>query len=207
MKFSLADALKKLGRETLEFVQFIFTVLILFFVIRTFIGQPFIVDGSSMSPNFETGQFLIVDKLTYHIFEPQRGDVVVFRYTKNQKKVETSNPLLSMITPNTYFIKRLIALPGEHITVANGKTFITHLDGTRSEYEEGYVVYKDGMKSSDMTLKDDEYFVMGDNRAESYDSRSWGPVKRSEIEGRAFVRMYPFNSFGLFPASVKQYSI
>lgn len=205
MKLNIKELLQKLGKETLELIQFVVTVLALFFFIRIFIGQPFIVDGTSMSPNFETGQFLIIDKLTYHFKNPERGDVIVFKYTKNRPVV--TSRVREFLTPNTYFIKRVVGLPGEHVTVANGVTTITSVSGEQITYSEPFVEYTDSVKTADMKLTDDEYFVMGDNRAESYDSRSWGALKAEDVEGRAFIRVFPFKNAGLFPAGLKDYTI
>lgn len=205
MKLNIKGLLMKLGKETLELIQFVVTVLALFFFIRIFIGQPFIVDGSSMSPNFETGQFLIIDKLTYHISQPSRGDVVVFKYTKN--KDPNISPIKNFLTPNTYFIKRIIGLPGDRVIVANGTTTIITTSGETFRFPEPFVVFPDSIKTADLLLGSDEYFVMGDNRAESYDSRSWGALKEEDIQGRAFIRVFPTKNFGLFPAGLKDYTI
>jgi signal peptidase I len=205
MKLNIKELLLKLGKETLELIQFVATVLALFFFIRIFIGQPFIVDGTSMSPNFETGQFLIIDKLTYHITNPTRGDVIVFKYTKNRPK--DASKIKTLFTPNTYFIKRIIGLPGDRVVVANSVTTITTQSGEVFQFPEPFVVFSDSIKTADLTLGEDEYFVMGDNRAESYDSRSWGALKEEDIEGRAFIRVFPAKSAQLFPAGLKDYTI
>lgn len=144
--------------------------------IRYFLFQPFIVKGESMAPNFSSGDYLIVDEITYRFSEPQRGDVIVFNYPKQ---------------PSERFIKRIIGLPGETIDITNGQVQITK-DGNTNILSEDYLpndlkTYGD----TKATLLEDEYFVMGDNRDYSFDSRAWGVVPRKNIIGKAFLRIFP----------------
>ncbi len=138
-----------------------------------------------MEPNFYDHEYLFIDKLTYRRTEPQRGDIVVFRYPRD---------------PSEYFIKRVIGLPGETVEVANGKVRIYNKD-----HENGFVLDEKGYLDQDYTgstdtktLKDDEYYLMGDNRAASLDSRAFGPVKRSFLTGKVWVRAYPFDRWRHF---------
>ncbi len=170
-----------------ENIKFILSVLLIVFIFRYFIAQPFIVEGSSMEPTFETGQYLIVDELSYFFENPHRGEVIVFRPPQNT---------------STHYIKRVIGLPGETVTISGSYVYIknaSHPEGFK--LDESYIVHK---KDSNMaiTLKDDEYFVMGDNRANSSDSRYWGPIHKSAISGRTFVRLFPFNVMSLFPGKI-----
>jgi len=165
-------------KEAFETFRFLLIALAIVIPIRIFIAQPFIVSGASMDPTFKDRQYLIVDELSYHIGDPKRGDVAIFKYPKN---------------PKQYFIKRVIGTPGETVVVnAEGKVFIKGKDGNiLLTLNEPYVTHpKNG--AVERTLKTNEYFMMGDNRAGSFDSRAWGPVDRELIIGKAFVRLFPY---------------
>ena len=176
--------------EVWETVRFVLIALIIVIPIRMFIAQPFIVSGASMDPTFTTGQYLIVDEVSYRAYEPSRGDVVVFKYP---------------INPKQYFIKRLIGLPGETVIVnEKGQVFIKGANGKITlEMKEPYVEFTKS-DSVERTLGEDEYFLMGDNRAGSFDSRVWGPVKRDLIIGRAFLRLFPIAKVDIFPGEYRQ---
>ncbi len=169
-----------------ELLKFIVVAAIIVFPIRLFIAQPFIVSGASMNPTFLNGQYLIVDELSYRLSAPQRGDVIIFRYPRD---------------PKEFFIKRIIGLPNETVTIQNGKVEVTEVGGKTITLDESYV--KNLGNGGDNTYKvgADEYFVMGDNRPESSDSRVWGLLPRNNIVGRAFVRLLPVNQLGFFPGS------
>ncbi len=173
--------------ETVRFLLIAFAIVI---PIRIFVAQPFIVSGASMDPTFRNGQYLIVDELSYNIGKPSRGDVAIFKYPKN---------------PSQYFIKRVIGLPGETVAIDDqGHVSIKDASGTTTlALSEPYVEYpKD--EAAQRTLGPDEYFVMGDNRAGSFDSRAWGPVPRNLIVGRAFLRLFPVSALGVFPGQFRQ---
>lgn len=173
-------------RETLKFI---FTVAIIVVPIRTFVAQPFIVSGASMDPTFSTGHYLIIDELTYRFSEPERGDVIILKYPKD---------------PKTYFVKRVIGLPGETVDIKDGIVSITTAQGSTTILKDDFIDKKNKISDSSKTsLLNDEYFVMGDNRAQSSDSRSWGPLPRDLIVGRAFVRLYPFSKINIFPGKIK----
>lgn len=155
-------------------------IIAVFIVIpfRMFIAQPFIVDGASMDPTFRTGQYLIVDEVTYRFEAPQRGSVLIFKYPKD---------------PSKYFIKRIIGLPGETVNIKDG--VVTIINGANPK---GFSINEPYIKlpktdNSSFILSMDEYWVMGDNRAGSADSRMWGPVPRENFIGRPIVRLWPFN--------------
>lgn len=156
-------------------------VLLAAFVVvpfRLWIAQPFIVDGASMDPTFATGHYLIIDEVTYHFRTPLRGSVLVFKYPLN---------------PSKYFIKRVIGLPNETVKLVNGKVTIInaeHPDGVT--LDEPYVKLTKADNAS-FTLGADEYFVMGDNRLGSADSRIWGPVPKKNIIGRPLFRLWPLS--------------
>jgi signal peptidase I len=167
-----------------ELLKLVFLALVIVVPFRLYIAQPFIVDGASMDPTFEDGEYLIVDELSYRFREPERGEVLIFKYPKD---------------PSKYFIKRVIGLPGERVSIVNGKVVIfndEHPEGLT--LAEPYVVLEKNENNS-FTLGEGEYFVMGDNRLQSADSRLWGTVPRKNIIGRPIVRFIPP---ALFPGAM-----
>jgi signal peptidase I len=172
-----------------EILTFIVLAIIIVVPIRLFVAQPFVVEGESMHPTFESGNYLIVDELTYHLSAPKRGDVIIFRYPGD---------------PNIFYIKRLIGLPGETVHIDHGQTTVTKTNGTTITLNETYVVSEDATYTQDTTLGTDQYFVMGDNRPRSSDSRIWGPLPRKNIVGRAYIRLLPANLVGILPGAVQE---
>jgi signal peptidase I len=176
-----------------EWVKVIAIALVISLPIRFFIAEPFIVNGASMDPTFATGQFLIVDRLTYRLEEPSRGDVIVFQYPNN---------------PKTYYIKRIIGLPGETLTFENGIVSITETSTGSSTpiiLNEPYIeTAHRSYENIKATLGESEYFVMGDNRAESSDSRVWGPLDKHFIVGRPIVRLLPITSLSFLPGDINK---
>jgi len=158
--------------------------LIIITPIRLFVAQPFYVSGDSMEPDFAPADYLIIDELSYRIHAPARGDVIVFRYP---------------LDPDKVFIKRIVGLPGETVQIAGGKITIA------GENLVGIMTLDDPFAATtstpamSTTLHSDEYYVMGDNRLASSDSRVWGPVARRFIIGRAFVRLFPILRFSIMP--------
>lgn len=168
----------------LEVVRFIAIAAILVVIVRQYIIQPFIVNGDSMVPTFINGQYLIIDELTYNFREPERGEVIVFRYPND---------------PEQFFIKRIIGLPGETVIIRNNTVSVKE-----NSNDEGVLLEEEYVKGRTARnvvtiLGDDEYFVMGDNREASSDSRIWGPINDSHIIGRALLRLLPVNSLDLLP--------
>jgi len=150
--------------------------------IRYFVFKPFVVKGASMEPNFREKEYLIIDELTYRLNEPQRGDIVVLR---NQGQDDQD-----------YFLKRVVALPGERIVIMNGRVKIYNAPHTGGKFLDESLYLSPAVLTfgdMDVTLKADQYFVLGDNRPASLDSRRIGPVARSEIVGRAFLRGWPLS--------------
>jgi len=174
----------------LDIVRFSLIALIIVIPIRTFIAQPFIVSGASMESTFHTGEYLIVDQLSYELSSPKRGEVIVFRYPKD---------------PSKFFIKRVIALPGETITIEGSTVRISN-----PQYPNGFILDEPYIKSMengvDLTevLGEREYFVMGDNRDQSSDSRFWGVLQEERIIGRAFVRLFPPSQLDYLPGAVSE---
>jgi signal peptidase I len=170
-----------------EIVRFGLIALLVVLPIRMFIAQPFIVSGASMQDTFESGEYLIVDQVTYRFNEPERGDVVIFKYPKD---------------PSKFFIKRIIGLPGDTVRISGDSVSIAndaHPNGVA--LEEPYI---DSMREGSLsatTLKEGEYFVMGDNRDASSDSRVWGILPRENIVGRAYVRLFPLSKVDVLPGA------
>lgn len=176
--------------EAWETFRFLCIAIVIVIPIRIFIAQPFIVSGASMDPTFKDKQYLIVDEISYHLDDPLRGDVAIFKYPRN---------------PKQYFIKRVIGLPGETVAVnGQGQVFIKDIDGNITmTLSEPYVEH---MKDDSVELKlgQNEYFMMGDNRSGSFDSRSWGAVDRELIVGKAFLRLFPLTEADILPGQFRQ---
>lgn len=180
---------KTAGQSFWELVRFAILALIIVIPVRILVAEPFIVSGSSMVPTFQNGNYLIVDKLSYKLSDPKRDDVVVFRYPNDKTK---------------FFIKRIIGLPNETVDIKGSAVTITN-----KEHPSGFTLTEPYVKNIanntvHFDLKKDEYFVMGDNRSGSSDSRYWGPVKRELLTGRAFLRLIPINEVGVLPGAYKQ---
>ncbi len=169
-----------------ELLKFALVAAAIVIPVRLYVAQPFIVSGASMDPTFATGQYLIVDELTYHFEAPDRGQVVIFRYPKD---------------PTQFFIKRIIGLPGETVHIQGGRVSITEKNGTTLPLAETYVKNLGNGGDIDRKLESGEYFVMGDNRPESSDSRTWGILPVKNIVGRAFLRLLPVTHLSIFPGS------
>lgn len=152
------------------------------FVLLNFVGQRVSVDGNSMLPMLSNGDQLLVDKISYRFAEPERYDIVVFELKDD---------------PSTHYIKRVIGLPGETVQILDG---VIYIDGQVVEESYGREVMQDAKRASDpIVLGEDEYFVLGDNRNDSKDSRSSevGNVNRSQLMGKAFVRIWPISQIGI----------
>lgn len=179
---------KEEGGLVSEIIRFSVIALIVVLPIRMFIAQPFIVSGASMENTFSTGEYLIVDQLTYHFEDPVRGDVIIFRYPKD---------------PSKFFIKRVIGVPGDTIEIQGNTVTIyneQNIDGITLN-EAAYVAKMSPNTTLSETLGEDEYFVMGDNRDASSDSRMWGVLQRDKIVGRALIRLFPFTEVDVMPGA------
>jgi len=170
-------------RDLVELIRFTIMVLIVVIPIRIFIAQPFIVSGQSMYPTFKNGDYLIIDELSYKRREPRRGEVVVFRFPTNH---------------NRFLIKRVIGLPNETVHINGPKITLTEKNGKHIQLNENYL-NGDFSTYGTWELKDGEYFVMGDNRNNSSDSRSWGLLDRDLIVGKTFLRLFPLKNIKLDP--------
>lgn len=165
-----------------EVSKIIIIALLIVIPVRYFIFQPFIVRGASMVPNFYNGDYLIVDELSYRIGEPERGDVVVFKYPND---------------PSQRYIKRIIGLPGETVVIKGGRVSILEDGEEVLILDESSYLPEDVSTSggSKVILEEGEYFVLGDNRAASADSRRWGFLPEENIIGRVFLRAWPIGDF------------
>jgi signal peptidase I len=176
-----------------DLIKIIVVALIIIIPVRYYLIQPFIVSGSSMEPTFQNGQYLIVNELDYRMSQPARGDVIVFKFPQNTSE---------------YFIKRVIGLPGEKVLITDGHVVIYNAANPN-----GFVLDESYLPAGTITaqttnqtveLGAGEYFVLGDNRDASSDSRFWGDVPSNDIIGKVVLRAYPFNQVKTF--STPQYN-
>lgn len=172
--------LAKFGLFLLELVKVAVLAGITIGLVRYFLFKPFYVKGASMEPNFYEHEYLIIDEITYRLREPERGEVIVFKYPED---------------PREYFLKRVIGLPGERVKIAEGRVWIyndAHPEGM--EIDESYLPKDLATVGEKITvLGQDQYFVLGDNRNNSHDSRRFGAVDRSLIVGRVWFRGWPLS--------------
>lgn len=166
-----------------ETFRFVLIAIIIALPIRLFIMQPFIVSGESMADTFHNGDYLIIDELTYRFEAPQRGDVIVFKNPRNTSQ---------------YYIKRIIGLPGETIDVSGTAVKISGGTASSTTLSEPYIDHPSESISTE-TMKSTEYFVLGDNRGASSDSRIWGALPKNLIIGRAVLRLWPPSKIGVLP--------
>ena len=177
---------KRVGNLFFEVIQTIVLALAIFMIVYLFALQPHQVDGSSMVPNFETGEYLLTDKISYRLNPPKRGDVIVFKSPTDRKKD---------------FIKRIIGLPGEDVMIRSGDVYIDGAPLIEQYLPDSWYTNAKGFLTEGrlLTLKEGEYFVLGDNRDHSSDSREWGPIEKKAIIGRAWVIYWPLKKIGTLP--------
>jgi len=179
--------MRKFFASLLEVLEIAVIAVAAVFIVRSFLVQPFLVSGTSMVPTFSNGDYVLTDELTYRIRPPQRGEVVVFHDVSDY---------------STYLIKRVIGLPGERVVINNNTVTIYN-----KQNPNGFVLAESYLPSGtitsgneDLTLSSSSYFMMGDNRAVSYDSRSWGPLPANDIVGLVRFRLWPFSAITIFGA-------
>lgn len=181
-----SDQVTSVGAFLWELVKILVIAIIIIVPIRLFVAEPFIVSGSSMVPTFHDREYLVINKIGYYLGKPDRGDVIVLKYPKNTKE---------------YFIKRIIGLPGDTIKIDKGSIYISNQQYPNGRALEekylptGLVTYG---SPEPVTLKSGEYFVLGDNRGASSDSRFWGILPENDIVGKAFIRVLPLSKFTVF---------
>lgn len=173
--------MKKISPLIWELLEVILIASLPLFIIFQFLARPFIVQGASMEPNFQNGNYLIIDMVSYRFNSPNRGDVVVFRYPGNR---------------SSYYIKRIIGLPGDHVALRNGDVFVNGAITSDKYFPLGTDTL--AANQTDFYLIENQFFVMGDNRAMSFDSRNWGPLERSDIIGPVRIRVWPLSELELF---------
>lgn len=170
-----------------DLIKFAAIALAIVIPIRMYIAQPFVVNGQSMYPTFHDGEYLIVDEISYRLGTPHRLDVVVFRYPND---------------PSRFFIKRIIGLPNETIDIQNGKVKIINKENPDGFFlDESYINEAFGTTQK-FTTGEKEYFVMGDNRNRSSDSRTWGVLNKDLMMGRAYLRLLPYNRLDYKPGAI-----
>lgn len=184
------DSLEQNASDYRSLIIYSIVALALAFTIRFYIAAPYLVQGSSMDPTFHSTDYLIIDRVSYRLGEPKRGDVVVFRFPQD---------------PSRSFIKRVIGLPGETVIIDGENVSI--INGENPDgftLAEPYVDDRNARPSNlRVTLDASEYFVLGDNRKASADSRTWGSLPRDHIIGRALLRLYPFTDIGIKPGDAE----
>lgn len=174
----------------IEAIKIALVSVLIVLPVRIFIAQPFIVSGSSMQPTFDSGDYLVIDQLSYRLDNPERQDVIVFHYPEN---------------PDKYFIKRIIGLPGETVTIQDGQiTIVNEQHPNGFTLEEPYLSSDNRFTNDELnlTLGEDEYFVLGDNRNESSDSRTWGELPRNLVVGQVLTQLLPITEISLYPGRV-----
>ena len=183
--------MKKILSFLWEISKIIIIALLIVVPIRYFLFQPFIVRGASMEPSFHSGDYLIIDEISYRFRQPQRGEVIVFKYPH---------------APSQRYIKRIVGLPGEIIEIKEGQIFISQDGKEFQPLNELAYLYDSPLTSGnlDITLNESEYFVLGDNRLFSSDSRHWGAVAENYIVGRALFRAWPPQALAKINAPIYQ---
>lgn len=180
--------LKKLSSFFLDILEvFVFAIAIFLFV-YLLVMQPHKIKGASMEPNFPDGEYLLTDKVSYRFREPERGDVIVFEAPR---------------TDDEEFIKRIIGLPGEKVSIKGGKVYINNQQ-LKELYLDDALVTSAGsflLEGKEVVVPENNFFVLGDNRPASSDSRMWGFVSKDKITGRAFVIYWPPPQVGLIQAA------
>lgn len=176
------DIARKIGVFLLDIVETVVIALAIFVVIYLFAAQPHQVRGASMQPNFQNGEYILTDKISYKFRNPERGEVVIFRAPKNQE---------------LDYIKRVVGLPGEHVKIEKGNIYINGKNLTESYLPHEPIFTGTFLQEGqENILGEGEFFVMGDNRNHSSDSRDWGPIIKDLIVGKAILRYWPVNEIG-----------
>lgn len=178
---------KSKKRVFLENVLYIASAVVLALLVQKFLIRPFVVNGASMDPTLATGDYLIIDELSYKIGEPERGDVVVFRAPPE---------------PDKFFIKRIIGLPGETVSIKGSTVTITNKQNPKGFTLSEPFITHESSNNLVVEVPEGQYFVMGDNRAGSFDSRSWGTLPKENLRGRALFRLLPIKELDYLPGKV-----
>ena len=180
-KEKAVSILASIGTFIYSFIETVVIALVIAVVLYLFIMTPHEVLGNSMYPTYKNGEYLMANKLTYRFGEPRRGDVIIFKYSDTQD-----------------FIKRIIGIPGDNIMVKDGKVYVngTQLDDTTYLEETVYTSGGDYLTEGEtITIGESQYFVLGDNRPHSSDSRTFGPIEENQIKGKAWIVYLPISEF------------
>jgi len=175
------EVLGSIGKTVYSFIETILVALVLAIVLYLFIMTPHEVVGNSMHPTYKNGEMLMANKITYRVSEPKRGDVIIFKFSDTQD-----------------FIKRIIGIPRDEVMIKDGKIYINGELLDESKYLESTVITNGGSylhEGQTVTIQDGEYFVCGDNRTNSSDSREFGPIAEDKIKGKAWIVYFPFTQF------------
>lgn len=188
----MRNILRSISALFLDLTETVVIGLSIFLFVYLFFMQPHQVNGQSMVPNFQSGEYVLTDKISYRFSKPERGDVVVF-HAPESANCPTGT--------GCDFIKRIIGLPGETIRVADNSIYVNESQLDESMYLPSDLETEAGAFTRDreVVLGLDEYFAVGDNRPYSSDSRAWGPINRSNIVGKAFFKYWPADSVGFIP--------
>ena len=186
------------------FAWYVLLALGLALFIRFFVAAPYVVSGASMEYTFDNWDYLITDRLSYPLSEPERGDVIVFCLPNTGECSLVERLLKKEWTAPRTLIKRVIGLPGDTVSVEGSTVRISN-----SANPEGFILDEPylspnnlgGPTGTQITLSEDEYFVMGDNRRVSSDSRVWGILPKEDIIGQVLVRLFPLSSLGFLPGN------
>jgi len=185
--------LAPIGVFVWDLAKIVLLATVVIIPIRFLVFQPFIVSGSSMEPNFTHGDYLIIDEISYRFNRPERGEVIVLRYPED---------------PSQFFIKRIIGLPGDRLVFNGGKVKVYPGNGYDSQIlDENYLVvgtFTSPIGDDSIVLGSGQYYVLGDNRVASSDSRVWGPLERTDIVGKVWVKVFPLSDLSFF--KTPQYS-
>jgi signal peptidase I len=169
------------GKFILSFLETVVVALVISIVLYIFVMTPHEVIGNSMHPTYKNGEYLMANKVTYRLKEPQRGDVIIFKYSETQD-----------------FIKRIVALPGDSVMLKDGQLYINGNLLDESEYLDQSIYTKGGdflKEGESKSVPEGEYFVCGDNRPNSSDSRVFGTIEEKNIKGKAWIVYFPFSEF------------
>lgn len=177
---------RKVGSFFLDLIEVVVMAMAIFVVVYLFLFQPHSVEGGSMLPNFHSKEYILTDKVSYRFGQPQRGDVIIFKAPRNEEYE---------------YIKRIVGLPNEQIKISEGKVYINN-QLLNEAYLPPDLLTRPGFFASEgkaVAIPPDQYFVLGDNRLHSSDSRDWGPVPQQNIVGKAWFRYWPADKLGIIP--------
>lgn len=185
---SMQGIFKRITGLFFDVIESVVIALSIFVAIYYFLAQPHQVKGASMDTTFHDGEYILTDKISYRFSEPERGDVIVFKAPRN---------------PDFDYIKRIIAVPGDTISIVKGKVYING-EMLVEDYISSDTLILPGQylrEGQQVTINEEEYFVLGDNRSHSSDSRQWGPVPENDVIGKVFFRYWPVSGFGKIKTS------